>query len=167
MGRYTSIRSEIWTDGEVENLNVIGKALYLYLLTSPLSNAAGYYRIPVKQIALDLNLEEKEILPELRSQQKLWKYDEKTKQVLIPNYLKYNKLGGPNQLRGLNIQLSTLEKCDLHIEFIYSVHKYLGDAALEKLDKEFLKYVLTKCKELDGKEAKATVLVNILNNINI
>lgn len=164
MSRFTSIRSDIWIDEEVGELDPNGKLIYVYLLTSPLGNAAGYFKIPTRQIAFDLGLEEKIILPQLTKQKKLWKYHEKSKQILFPNYFKYNKIGGTNQLIGINNQIMPLEKCPLHVDFLWAVHKYLGDKAFSIIDTEILKYVQIQCKEREGKDPQATVLLEVLNN---
>ncbi len=166
MAKYTMVRSETWSDRKVAQLSIPGKALYNYILTSPVSNLAGYYALGIMQIKTNLcryeegrfNAEdeqvfEEKVLPELYSQKCLWKYDNETKQVLIPKYLKYNKIGGSSQLIAVGKAIRTLEVCELHIDFLYALHKYVGTAACDYIDKDIVKRVLEMAKGKNNPEA--------------
>lgn len=141
MGRYTSIYNGKWNDPIYRKLDMGGKLLYEYILGATTGNQAGYYTLTSAQIKNDLcrydnnsasgyNEEDedflnKKILPELTRQRKLWKYDVKTQQVLIPSYLKYNKQAGKSQIKGLVRELEQREISWLHIEFFYSAKTHL------------------------------------------
>lgn len=165
MGRYTTFRSEMWTDSGIEKLSIEGKALYAYLLSSPYNTIAGYYKLSIKNLKGDLcrydsskdeyNEEDliafrTKILPELISQQSLWKYDEGTSQIFIPTYLKYNKVGGPKQLKSVATQVEALTKCSLHRNFLFAVQKYTGKESLEYFSREILVYVRELCKNQES-----------------
>lgn len=160
--RYTPIRSDIWIDEEVEQLSPEGKLLYVYLLTNPYSNLAGYYQIIPRHIASDLKIEEEKILPILLDQKKLWKYDPDTRQILIPSYLKYNKVGGEKQIKALNSQIKGLSKCELLKYFLHGVVKNCGEDSIKYFDKDILTYCHTNCKEQrDATEYTLYRLINI------
>lgn len=175
--RYTRLRTSAWIDDEVMALPMIGKALWAYLIGGPQSNAAGFYKLPIKTLKTDLcgsdaegNLLEGEeeqfsnvILPLLYSQDKLWKYDRQTSQVLIPKYLKHNKAGGPKQITGLNAQIETLTKCQLHVCFLTNVVRFVGEDALKYFNREILIYVHEMTRESTA--AQETMLYNILDDI--
>lgn len=170
MSRYSQINSALWNDASFEDLTVDGRYLYLYLLTCPYSNIAGFYRLPPRQIVSDTGLEETKILPLLLGQKKLWKYDEESRQILIPNYLKYNTLKNDNQRKAINTQLMTLELCDLHKYFMHSLQKHDSPNTFRFLSQEILRYVKTICTD-DSNPIDVTIKRQIeeqglLNNTN-
>ena len=167
MGKYNTIRSDLWTDEEVRKLSLSGKLLYHYLLSSPLSNLAGFYRLPKMQIKTDLcrldencdfassdtKLFKDEILPTLKDEKKLWKYDDETQQVFIPTYLKYNKVGGDKQLKAINTAISTLTICPLHIDFMYCLLTYVGTDVDMYIDRKIRVKVFDLAEKVDSEEA--------------
>lgn len=162
MGRFTIIDSSIWTDREFEQLDFDGKLLYFYVLSSPIGNMAGYYRLPIKQIVCDLEIPKERIEPNLLSQKKLWKYDEKTSQILLPNYLKYNRIGGANQLKAINSSIRTLSFCELHIDFMKALLTYSRLDSWKGIDKNIVAETLTLAEQTDSEAA--TFLIDTFNN---
>lgn len=156
MNRYTSVYNSIWDDEEFEELTDLGKLIYFNLLCNPLGNIAGYYKLQPKQVAFNLGKPVAEITPILNGGSKLWKYDPETKQVLLPNYLKYNKAGGEKVLKGMAKQVEYLEKCFMHKDFLWSVYKYCGEDALQYFDHYTLRYVEQLCK---GQQDPASVVL--------
>ena len=140
MARYSKIYNSIWSDPEFEELENEGKLLYMYLLTCPIGSSAGYFRLPVKQVAIDLDMTKAKALELLTSNKGLWEYDEDTNQVFIRNYLKYNKLGGAKQMSNLNLQVKGLANSPLHIGFLKAARQYVGEEVIEYLDQAFLAY---------------------------
>ena len=175
--RYTRLRTSAWMDDDVMELPMIGKALWAYLIGGPQSNVAGFYKLPIKTLRTDLCGSHKDgtmldgedeqfnkvILPLLYGQDKLWKYDRKTSQVLIPKYLKHNKVGGPKQLTALNSQIEPLTKCGLHVCFLANVVRYAGEDALKYFNKEILVYVHEKTRE--QADPQEVVLYNRIHNM--
>lgn len=156
MNRYTSVYNSIWDDDEFEALDDLGKLVYFNLLCNPAGNMAGYYRIQAKQIALYLDHPADEIQSYLSMDTGLWKYDSETKQVILPNYLKYNKVAGANSLKAIAKQVEYLEKCFMHKDFLWSVYKYCGEDALQYFDHYTLRYVEQLCK---GQQDPASVVL--------
>lgn len=164
-----------------------GKILYDYLLTSPVGNAAGYYKLTKAQLKADLCREDdesdsgfnvddeiffkKEILPQLTDQDKLWKYDSKTNQVLILNYLKYNRCGSERQIKGMIQQIGPLDQCELHLDFFFQAQKFLdGETLFRNADKATKIYlralsdsILQDLEATAFMKAKATVISNFID----
>ena len=100
--RYIRVATKFWQDEKVKALSDDSKLLYLYVLTSPHSNMAGYYVLPKPYVAYDLNW-----LPERLDKafdkllhHGLIKYCKQSDVVLIPNFLKYNPMQNQNQAKG-------------------------------------------------------------------
>lgn len=138
MARYSKIYNSVWSDPCFEGLSSEGKLLYLYLLTCPIGSSAGYFRLPVKQVAIDLDMTKARALELLTEEKRLWEYDENTNQVFIRNYLKYNKLGGAKQMSNLNLQVKGLADSPLHLGFVKAARQYVGEDVIEYLDQTFL-----------------------------
>ena len=90
MARYRRIDPYIWHDEKFTEFADDSKLLFFHLLTSPRGNPLGcfvqgktdmaeYLKWPMKRLALPYR--------ELYSKGRI-KYDDKTRLVLIPNYLK-------------------------------------------------------------------------------
>lgn len=135
MGKRTWIDSDIWTD--TEDLSNDEKILYLYLLTNEQRNIAGYYKCNLGHMALDFGVTETRLEKMLCREQKYWKYDPETRQVLIPKFTKYNIIKSKQQYTKLNAEISKLKPCGLHKEFIEAFVKENGIGADEMIDDKF------------------------------
>lgn len=135
MGRRTWIDSDIWVD--TEDLSLKERLFYLYLLTNNQRNIAGYYKISIEHAALDMQMSVDEILELLRKKQKYWQYDDKTRQVLIPKFTRYNTVRSSTQIRGMNAELRQLRLSFLHKEFIKAFDECNGIGASEIIDEKF------------------------------
>lgn len=60
------IETAIWSHVDFCGLSPVEKLLFLYLVTSFRGNAAGIYRVTVRQIAFDTGLQEAEVEPAMR-----------------------------------------------------------------------------------------------------
>lgn len=101
MARYRRIDPYIWHDDKFPAFSDDAKLLFFHLLTSPRGNPLGcfvqgkpdmaeYLKWPMKRFAIPF----KELLLSHRVE-----YDETTRLLLIPNYLKYNPLENENQAK--------------------------------------------------------------------
>ncbi len=57
MSKKRYVDDGFWTDPYVEQLDLMEKGLFLYLLTNPLCNVAGIYEISLKRLAYETGLE--------------------------------------------------------------------------------------------------------------
>ena len=96
MGKRTWIDSDIWSD--TEDLDNEEKMFYLYLLTNGQRNIAGYYKVNLNYMALDIGMGKADIEALLLKDTKYWKYDKDTHQVLIPKFTRYNVVKSKQQI---------------------------------------------------------------------
>ena len=136
MGKRTWIDSDIWTD--TDGLNNEEKLLYLRLLTNEQRNIAGYYKINLRYMALDMGITEAKLEKQLLKQQKYWIYDKDTKQVLIPKFTKYNIVKSRQQFMKLNAELNQLKPCFLHKMFLEAFEEVNGLGSLDLIDPRFV-----------------------------
>lgn len=135
MGKRTWIDSDIWND--TEDLSIEDKTFYLYLLTNEQRNIAGYYKINLRYMALDLGLTEREVEERLSKEQKYWTYDHNTRQVLIPKFTRYNIVKSKQQITKLNAELNVLKPCKLHALFLKAFEEVNGLGAETLIDGKF------------------------------
>ena len=136
MGKRTWIDSDIWSD--TEGLSNTELMFYVYLLTNSQRNIAGYYTVNLKHMAVDLNMSQSRIEKLLNKEQKYWKYDSETKQVLIPKFTRYNTVKSKSQITAMNSELNRLHQCPLHKEFIKAFEDCNGIGATELIDARFM-----------------------------
>lgn len=155
--RYTAISTEMWNDKEFVNLPDEEKLAYIFFLTSPFTNMAGFYRLPLKYAELYIGDKAKAIL---QKPTKLWKYDFDTEQILLPNYLKYNTVRSPNQMKGLAGAIRGIEYSKLYIDFFLSLYKYCEPKMMEYIPQDIKKYMQMLIEQEPG--CKAEVIKEML-----
>jgi len=114
-GRYCRVKSKFWTDERVQNWSDEEKLLSLYLLSSPHSNMLGCYVLPREYICADLGWTLKDLgkaFGKLLSEG-FFSYDESTRLILLPNYLKHTPITNGNQVIAAIKQLAELPKSPL------------------------------------------------------
>ena len=141
-GRYIRIASKFWTDEKIIELDTESKLLYLYILTCPHSNMAGYYRLPKEYIIADLKLSPEGLHKPFTKllQEGLIKYCEKSFVILIPNYYKYNPIQNKNQAKGAAKKTCELPRNSLVEDYEKAVNAYAASYAellLKGLPKPF------------------------------
>jgi len=111
-GRYIKVVTKIWTDEKVRKLSDQGQKLFIYILTSPHSNMAGYYRLPKPYIHYDLKWSAEQLVKPFSKllDISLIKYCEESSVVLIPKFFKYNPIQNKNQAKGAAKKTSELPK---------------------------------------------------------
>jgi len=138
MGRRTWIDSDIWYD--IRKLNPTEQSLYLHLLINECGNIAGYYKLNIRHLAVDMQMFEDEVLEILKRDNKYWRFDEETEQVLLPKYTKYNMVKGAPQIKKLNAELSSLTPCKLHGEFMKAWEECNGIGSAELIQDHFKRW---------------------------
>lgn len=124
--RYIRIATKFWQDEKVRELSDDGKLLYLYVLTSPHSNMAGYYVLPKPYVAYDLNWLPERLDKAFRElfRKGLIKYCERSAVILIPNFLKYNPMQNKNQAKGAVRRVGELPANTLRGDFLTVLERY-------------------------------------------
>lgn len=94
MAIYRNIQMSFWTDTKVmDEFSPDQKLLYLYLLTNPHTNLSGCYEISKRQIAYETGMTAKQVndnLSALQDDLRVVVYSDKTKEILLVNWSKYN-----------------------------------------------------------------------------
>jgi len=160
--RYQKIEVVIWNDEKFINLSQEARYLFLYILTSPHSNALGIYVLPIAYICEDLKWSAKQLgkpFSELLSKEIIL-YDETTRLVFIKNHLRHNPLENENQTKAAIKIIKELPKSPLIKGLSEGLgkqfHKPLRELLQERLGEPYTKPVAvteavteTKEKEYD------------------
>lgn len=129
MKRYVS--TSFWDDEWVQTLDFTEKGLYLYLLTNPLTNIAGVYKLANRRIVFDTGLSEntvEEIMKKFQSEGKAYRHGEF---VVLPSWPHHQKCQNANIQKGIYRILKTLDE-EL-ISFLAEVgYKYPLDEFLKE-----------------------------------
>lgn len=99
MEKRRSVKTSFWEDSWIESLDCKNKLLFLYLLTSPLSNILGIYEISVKRISFDTGITEETVLKSLKDFETSGKVKYIDGCIFIKNHLKNQSLN-PNMKKG-------------------------------------------------------------------
>ena len=99
MATYRQVQLSFWTDSYIaDNFSAEDKYFYLYALTNLHTSLCGCYEVSEKQIAKEMgySVESVEaILDRFERSFNLIRYDNKTKELLILNWSKYNWTSSP------------------------------------------------------------------------
>lgn len=156
MARAAYITTDVWMDDGFHELCNDAKLLWFYLMSAPFSNIAGFYKLPLSYVEVDVNKESANIL---QSPCKMWKYDADTKQVLLPNFLKYNTPKSTSQMKAVAKQVQNLGRCPLMVDFFYNAYKYCPKELFGCFDDRFKDYIKVEAKARNDKES--LVVLNI------
>ncbi|MFW6145608.1 MAG: hypothetical protein ACOC4Y_02285 [bacterium] len=135
-GRYVKLASKFWTDEKIIDLALETKFLFIYILSSPHSNMAGYYRLPKPYIKADLKLTDKQLGKGFTKllNKGLIKYCEHSSVILIPKFFKYNSIQNKNMAKGAASRTSELPRNSLVEEYKNAVNNYADKYKKELLE---------------------------------
>ena len=138
----------MWSDQRFICLSDKAKLVYMYAVLSPHSNRLGLYYLPKEYIVADLNLPpdcvERAFQEVLRSG--LIRYDQQTSVILVPEYIFWDPLENPKQVKGA---VKALDAVPVSPELFVELKR-----SLESLGKQMLQ-PLIRCLEerIRGSEA--------------
>lgn len=124
MAVYRKIHTTFWTDPFVENLTQEQKLFYLYLMTNTKTTQCGIYEISKKYIAYETGFSMQEVDSLLNwfiKTEKIY-YSEKTNEIAIANWWKYNWSTSPKVLVCIRKELNEV-KDKVLIEYLYSIDR--------------------------------------------
>lgn len=126
MDRYSNVHSRMWYAKDFKALDDEDKLLFIYLITSPHSNSAGYYRLPLGYAAHDLGKSSERVSKGFRSlsESGFIAYDEDSEVVLVRNYLRYNPIQNINQAKGTARVASAVPDSPLLRQFLACVEEH-------------------------------------------
>jgi len=123
MATQRYISTSFWDDKWIMELDPSEKLLYLYLLTNPLTNIAGIYKITVKRISFDTGFTPDTIGHIFQKFQKANKAHLVGEFIILPSWPKHQHWQDRSKIKtGILIQLSKLpqEIINKAIEFQYA-----------------------------------------------
>ena len=110
MYEYGKIAVDFWADPDMRRQDITTKLVFAYLLTCRHRNAVGYYYLPLAYVAADMG-----ITPDMASVslerligEGFVCYDYEAEVVLLPKYLKHNKLANENCTKAAVSQMKKL-----------------------------------------------------------
>lgn len=155
---YTKIDELMWSDPKFCSLSDDGKLLFVYLVTCRHRNIIGLYYLPAPYAAFDLKWDLKRFdkgLLELL-EKGLIKYNSNSSMLMIVNFLKYNPLENPNQVKGAVKALAVLPPNGLDSTFLNSI---------ETLSKPFMKPLVELLGERLSKQEDVYVYVDVEEDV--
>jgi hypothetical protein len=109
---YGQIQCSFWQSSDAQAFSDAGKLLATYLMTGPHSNGLGCYRCPDGYIMDDLGWSSErvsETLLELSRNGFAYRFD---KVVLMPNFLRWNRISNVNVAKARQAEFDALPKGD-------------------------------------------------------
>jgi hypothetical protein len=132
MATQRYISTSFWDDEWVQTLDPSEKLLYLYLMTNPLTNIAGVYKISNRRIGFDtgFNLETiNNILEKFKNRGKVYRFNE---YIAIPTWPKHQEWEKRQKIRdGIVSELQKLS--DDVIEFLDGIGYQFDLSLIEKI----------------------------------
>ncbi|MBQ6933992.1 MAG: hypothetical protein IJN37_06345 [Clostridia bacterium] len=98
-----SVKSHLWSSRTFHRLSAIEKAVYLYLLTGPVTSDTSVYLMPLDQAALDVgvSIEEIERIIKHFEELELVVYDWDEEEICVIDYFQF----GTSPIGGLNYEM--------------------------------------------------------------
>ena len=121
MATFRKIHTIFWSDPFIQSLSPERKYFYLYLLTNERTRQCGIYEITKKQISYDTgyNIDTVSLLLGYFIDTLKILYSEKTSEIAIKNWNKYNDSRSPQVKTLVNQELEKIKDKKL-IQYIYS-----------------------------------------------
>lgn len=129
MRDYGKVHTSFWSSATIRSMSEDGRALSLYLLTSPHGTICGVMRLPDGYVCEDLQWSHERVLEGFKELfQKGFAYRcETTKWVWIQKHFKWNPLENPNQKKSARKVSTTVpDECKWKPLFLNEVAEYLG-----------------------------------------
>ena len=155
MSRYRNIHVTIWNDADFRAASKDAKLVFLHILTTPLSTPFGAFKTPVFALADEIGFLDADEADGLKGYRKAFReclgegfieYDESTRFLLIPKYLKYNPPRNPNVLKSWVAPFGELPDCDLKLKLyktleatVYAMSKGFQEVFAESFGESFRK----------------------------
>jgi len=99
--RYQRLFAQIWLDEKFRSLSDDAKLLYIYIISSPHSNALGAFVLPLQYIEADLGWPRERLAEPLAElfRNGFVNRSETVNLTVVKNHLKYNPIDNPNQAK--------------------------------------------------------------------
>jgi len=121
------VNTKFWDDSYIVRLSPTTKLVFLYFLTNPLTNISGVYELPLRRVAFDVGIPEREI------QEILDKFIADGKVIYsdgwlaVVNFIKYQAVHNPKVRQGIaselkKVPLALLGKLPFDLELLRDVN---------------------------------------------
>lgn len=115
MAIYRTVQLTFWTDTKiVDDFTPEDKYFYLYLFTNPHTNLSGCYEISKTAMSNETGYSKDSIsrlLERFENTHQVLKYSDKTKEILLRNWHKYNWQGG-TQIKRISEEIKNIKNKD-------------------------------------------------------
>ncbi|WP_123054498.1 DnaD domain protein [Clostridium sp. JN-1] len=111
MAKYRQLHTDFWNDGFVLDLTPEEKFFYIYLMTNSNTTQCGIYELPKRIIETQTGYNREtvdKLLLRFQEYKKIQYFDE-TKEIIILNWLKYNKPNNLNAIKCVNKELRNVK----------------------------------------------------------
>ena len=151
MNHYSRIYSQVWADKKFLGLSSDERVMFIYFLSAPASNMAGYYWLPMMYALNDLQWGERRFKAALGRLESLdmVHYDEANSVLFVKNFMRHNVIkSAPQVIGALNAVMSVPASPLIH-KFMESWGKYIPPAFDIKTS-ELAEYIKTLGVAEDG-----------------
>ena len=140
MQRYGVVYADIWMDGDYKKMSVEAKYVYLYLLSSPHSNMAGYYSLPDEYAAYDLGMKDTDYRKAVAELSESGFVFAKKNRILVRSYLKHNPVHNDKQAKGAWNSVDRQPLDQLTVEFTHCCLLY-APSIVQYMSKEWMRFL--------------------------
>ncbi|NFM45297.1 DnaD domain protein [Clostridium botulinum] len=127
LAKYRQLYTEFWNDSFVLELDPEEKYFYIYLLTNPNTSQCGIYELPKKIIEMQTGYKGEtvdKLLKKFEGYKKII-YSEKTKEIIILNWAKYNEPNNINAIKCVSKELKKIKNKNF-IDELYFQYSNIG-----------------------------------------
>lgn len=126
LAKYRQVHVSFWQDSFVLDLPPEEKYFYLYLMTNSKTTQCGIYELPLKVVEMETGLSSDRIFELLHKfvEYKKILYNEKTREVMLLNWLKHNNLKSPKVMTCAIKEISEVKHIPFIKEFIRQCEVY-------------------------------------------
>lgn len=126
MAVYRQIRIDFWQDEMVVELSAEDKYFFLYLMTNNKTSQCGVYRINRRVMAFDLGWDVSQVDKLLERFVKYGKigYNRDNDEIMISNWLKYNKATSPKVAKVVSQELEKIKTVEFKDAVIHQCEKF-------------------------------------------
>lgn len=126
MAVYRQIRIDFWQDEMVVELSAEDKYFFLYLMTNNKTSQCGVYRINRRVMAFDLGWDASQVDKLLERFVKYGKigYNRDNDEIMISNWLKYNKATSPKVAKVVSQELEKIKTEEFKAAVIHQCEKF-------------------------------------------
>jgi DnaD/phage-associated family protein len=170
VAKYRQVHVEFWQDGFVLDLTPEEKYFYIYLMTNSKTSQCGIYELPKRIIETETGYNREtvdKLLKRFIDYEKI-QYDDRTKEIMLVNWIKYNSIKSPKTIACIKKELTVIKNKEFLYRF-YAICKgygypidtpyiYLGEEEEQEEEEE-----REKEKEKEKEQEEESVVVNVFD----